>query len=78
MSGIFGGGAPAPTKPNKDAAAAQRRSAKRADAETIMEMKGVQSRRRILRSGGMRLLFSPARLEGPGDLPKSTKLGGGN
>jgi hypothetical protein len=40
-------------------------------------MQGAQARRRRRRTGGMRLLFSPARLEGPGDLPKSTKLGGG-
>jgi len=25
----------------------------------------------------MRLLFSPARREGPGDIPQQTKLGGG-
>jgi hypothetical protein len=40
-------------------------------------MKGAQARRRLRRSGGLRLLFSPARREGPGDLPKGTKLGGG-
>lgn len=78
MSGIFGGGTPAPTQAQQSAPAAQTRSEERADAEYASEMKGVQSRRRIKRSGGMRLLFSPARREGPGDLPKSSKLGGGN
>jgi hypothetical protein len=77
MSGIFGGGRPAPTQAQKDAEAAQARAGERATAQERTEMQGVQSRRRLRRTGGMRLLFSPARREGPGDLPRSTKLGGG-
>ncbi len=77
MSGIFGGGRPAPTQAQKDAEAAQARAGERATAQERKEMQGVQSRRRLRRTGGMRLLFSPARREGPGDLPRSTKLGGG-
>jgi len=77
MSGIFGGGRPAPTQAQKDAEAAQARASERATAQERTEMQGVQSRRRLRRTGGMRLLFSPARREGPGDLPRSTKLGGG-
>jgi len=30
-----------------------------------------------MRTGGLRLLFSPARMEGPGSPPKSKTLGGG-
>jgi hypothetical protein len=77
MSGIFGGGRPAPTQAQKDAEAAQARAGERATAQERKEMQGVQSRRRLRRTGGMRLLFSPARREGPGDLPKTLKLGGG-
>jgi hypothetical protein len=40
-------------------------------------MQGAQARRRLRRTGGMRLLFSPARREGAGDIPRATKLGGG-
>jgi hypothetical protein len=40
-------------------------------------MQGAQARRRLRRTGGMRLLFSPARREGPGDIPMQRKLGGG-
>ena len=40
-------------------------------------MQGVQRRRRLRRSGGLRLLFSPARQEGP-DQQVVTKLGGGS
>ena len=76
MGGLFGGGRRAPTQAEKDAQAAQERSAARAEAQERTEMQGAQARRRLRRSGGMRLLFSPARTEGPGDLPKSTKLGG--
>jgi GAF domain-containing protein len=77
MSGLFGGGRPAPTQAEKDAQAAQARAEERATSQERAEMQGAQSRRRLRRTGGMRLLFSPARREGPGDLPRSTKLGGG-
>jgi hypothetical protein len=79
MSGLFGGGrspAPAPVAPPA-VTAAQARSEERATSQESAEMKGVQKRRRIRRTGGMRLLFSPARQEGP-QAGKSTKLGGGD
>lgn len=76
MSGIFGGGRPAPTQAQKDAEAAQARASERATAQERREMQGVQSRRRLRRTGGMRLLFSPARREGPDSQNLKTKLGG--
>ena len=76
MSGIFGGGRSAPTQAQKDAEAAQARADERATAQERTEMQGVQSRRRLRRTGGMRLLFSPARQEGPDSQNLKTKLGG--
>jgi hypothetical protein len=75
MAGLFGGGrrrAPEKTQAQKDAEAAQARSEERATAQERAEMQGAQARRRLRRTGGMRLLFSPERLEG-----MKTKLGGG-
>lgn len=75
MAGLFGGGrrrAPEKTQAQKDAEAAQARSEERATAQERTEMQGAQARRRLRRTGGMRLLFSPARQEG-----MKTKLGGG-
>ena len=79
MSGLFGGGgSPAPAPAAAPAVtAAQARSEERATSQESAEMKGIQRRRRIKRTGGMRLLFSPARQEGP-QAGQSTKLGGGN
>jgi hypothetical protein len=77
MAGLFGGGRRGKTQAEKDAEAAQARSEERATAQERTEMQGAQARRRLRRTGGMRLLFSPARQEGPGDLPQQTKLGGG-
>lgn len=78
MAGLFGGGGRrGPTQAEKDAQAAQRRSEERAEAQERTEMRGAQARRRLRRTGGMRLLFSPARREGAGDIPRVTKLGGG-
>jgi len=81
MSGIFGGGsAPAKTvsqvESTNAASAATARSEERAEASEKKEMKGAQARRRLRRTGGLRLLFSPARMEGP-DQAKTTMLGGG-
>ena len=75
MSGIFGGGRPAPTQAQKDAEAAQARASERATSQERSEMRGVQRRSRLRQSGGMRLLFSPMRQEGP---QKNTFLGGGS
>ena len=88
MSGIFGGGsrpaaAPAPvksvaqTEAERDAASARARADERAASSERSEMQGIQRRRRLRRSGGLRLLFSPARQEGP-DQELITKLGGGS
>jgi hypothetical protein len=85
MGGLFGGGSKSPAKPTKtaaqvtaeqDAAAARARANERAEASEISEMQGVQKRRRLRRTGGMRLLFSPERMEGPDAPPTSSKLGG--
>ena len=57
---------------------AQQRQEARAEAQEKKEMQGAQRRRRVMRTGGLRLLFSPARQEGPGSLPKSRKMGGGS
>ena len=52
------------------------RQEQRAEAQEKTEMKGLQRRRRLRRSGGMRLLFSPLRQEGPGINEIKKKLGG--
>ena len=85
MGGIFGGGggggSTAPKKTVKQieteekATEAQERTEERAEAQERTEMQGVQKRRRLRQRGGMRLLFSPLRQEGPGS--SNTKLGGG-
>ena len=77
MAGLFGGGRRGKSQAEKDAEAARARAEERATSEERTQMQGAQARRRLRRSGGMRLLFSPARREGPGDIPMQTKLGGG-
>jgi hypothetical protein len=77
MAGLFGGGRRGKSQAEKDAEAARARAEQRAEAEERTEMQGAQARRRLRRTGGMRLLFSPARREGPGDIPMQRKLGGG-
>tara|TARA_Y100000385_G_scaffold63159_1_gene62134 strand:- start:76 stop:303 length:228 start_codon:yes stop_codon:yes gene_type:complete len=74
MAGLFGGRSRAPKKTQAqiDAEKAQARSEERATAQERTEMQGAQARRRLRRTGGMRLLFSPERQEG-----MKTKLGGG-
>jgi len=75
MSGIFGKKkkpAPAPTKAEKTISQQEQR----AEAQEQTEMQGAQRRRRLLRTGGMRLLFSPLRQEGPGIDEVKKKLGG--
>ena len=56
---------------------AQARAEERATTQERTEMQGAQARRRLLRRGGMRLLFSPARQEGPG-MSATRMLGGGS
>lgn len=74
MSGLVGGSKK--SAPDPRVSEAQARQEGRAEAQEASEMKTAQARRRLLRTGGLRLLFSPARLEGPGSDPKQkTKLG---
>jgi|DEB0MinimDraft_10_1074344.scaffolds.fasta_scaffold19695_2 hypothetical protein len=61
----------------EQATAAQERAEERAESQERTEMRGVQARRRLLRRGGLRLLFSPARQEGPG-MATTRMLGGGS
>ena len=75
MGGIFGGGSRAPSQAQKDAEAAQERADERATSQERSEKRVLQRRRRLQRVGGMRLLFSPMRQEGP---QKNTFLGGGS
>lgn len=82
MGGIFGGGGSRTvvqekSQAQKDAEAAQARTEARAEAATQREQQGVQARTRLKRTGGLKLLFSPMRQEGPGNVPTSNKLGGG-
>ena len=75
MSGIFGKKkkpAPAPTKTKEVIS----RQEQRAEAQETSEMQGAQRRRRLLRTGGMRLLFSPFRQEGLGIDEVKKTLGG--
>ena len=75
MGGIFGAGSRVVSQAQKDAEAAQGRADERATSQERSEMRGIQRRSRLKKSGGMRLLFSPMRQEGP---QKNTLLGGGS
>ncbi len=69
MGAIFGrrsSPAPAPTAAEEKAKEAQERQEERAETQEKTEMQAAQQRRRTRRQGGMRLLFSPLRREGPG------------
>ena len=77
MGGLFGGGggSPAPKEnlgqleATQNASAAQGRADERATSQETAEQQGVQKRRRLRRTGGMRMLFSSARTEGPNQKP---------
>lgn len=66
--------APAPVyKPPRSTTIAEKkreerleREEQRAESEEIAESQALQRRKRLRRRGGMRLLFSPLRREGPG------------
>jgi len=78
MSGIFGRKkAPPPTEPVKTPTeeVIDRQEA-RAEAQETTQMQGAQKRRRLRRTGGMRLLFSPLRQEGAAVNEIKKKLGG--
>ena len=69
--------APAPVA-EPEVSEAQQRQEARAEAQERKQMQGTQRRRRLMRTGGLRLLFSPAKLEGPGSPAKQKTLGGGS
>jgi hypothetical protein len=75
--GGFGGTRTVEVPAKQEVSAAQQRQEQRAEAQETKEMTGAMRRRRMLRTGGMRLLFSPMRQEGPGVGGSGTKLGGG-
>lgn len=62
----------------QEVSAAQERQEARAEAQETKQMQGTQTRRRRMRSGGMRLLFSQLRQEGPGALGSTKNKLGGN
>ena len=74
MAGIF----TQPKVAGESAAArkARERAEQRAEAAESREAAGVAGRVRSRRTGGLRMLFSPARQEGPS--AQKTKLGGGS
>ena len=80
MGGIFGRkkkAAPVAQEPIKtETETAVERQEERAAVQEEAQMQGVQRRRRLRRSGGMRLLFSPLKLEGPNQAQIKNKLGG--
>lgn len=70
--------APQKSEAQKKVEVVQARQAERAEAATTREQQAVQGRRRLMRTGGLRLLFSPMRQEGPGSVGSTkTKMGGG-
>lgn len=73
MSGIFR--TPKAPGESEEAKKARERAEQRAEAAESREAAGLASRVKSRRTGGLRMLFSPARQEG--QAPK-TKLGGGS
>lgn len=65
MGGIFGGGGGRrePTEAEKAAELAQASAEEKAQAQELAEMQAAQRRRRLRKTGGMRLLFSPIKKE---------------
>ena len=55
---------PPPPPPSPEVTAVQERAEQRAEASERQEMQRASARMRVMRSGGLRLLFSPARQEG--------------
>lgn len=77
MGGIFKKRpAPAPAPAATPTEEVIDRQEERAEAQETTQMRGAQRRRRLIRTGGMRLLFSPLRREGPGIDEVKKKLGG--
>ena len=81
MSGIFGKKKAPPPAPVAEPVKTPTeevvdRQEQRAEAQETTEMQGLQKRRRLRRTGGMRLLFSPLRQEGAAMNEIKKKLGG--
>jgi len=79
MGGIFkkrSAPAPAPAPVATPTEEVIDRQEERAEAQEKTEMQGLQKRRRLRRTGGMRLLFSPLRQEGAAINEIKKKLGG--
>jgi len=74
MSGIFS--TPKTPGESEEAKKARERAEQRAEAAESREAAGLASRVKARRTGGLRMLFSPIRQEGP--QPQKTKLGGGS
>lgn len=67
--------APKPPGPSAATLAAQRRAEDRAKAMEQQESAAASARMRLMQTGGLRLLFSPARREGPNSTALGTTLG---
>jgi hypothetical protein len=67
--------APKPPKTSKETLAAQQRAEDRATAMEQQESAAAAARMRLMSTGGLRLLFSPARREGPNSTALGTTLG---
>jgi len=80
MGGFRSAPAPAPTTTmaTQEVSEVQQRQDARAEAQDTKSQQGIQRRRRLQRTGGLRLLFSLVRQEGPGAKGSSSKLGGGS
>jgi len=68
---------PAKSQAQIDLEEAQLQQAASAEAKEKEEMTAAAARRRLMQTGGLRLLFSPMKLEGPGTIGSQKKLGGG-
>ena len=55
---------PSPPPPSPEVTAVQERAEQRAEASERQEAERASARMRVMRSGGLRLLFSPARQQG--------------
>ena len=76
MSGLFGGGGG--SAPPPQVTETQKKQEARAEAQTREEAAQSAARRRVQRTGGIRLLMSPARQEGPNQIAQQSTLGVGN
>ena len=73
MGGIFS--KPKAPRPDPSIAAAQKKQEERLAQQESEQKAQIAARSRVRRTGGLRLLMSPARMDQAGT--QSTKLGGG-